>query len=275
MTDSALPSRPGSFVRDGAVLRPRPNVRSGWGPMLMGRYLSGLVAWGAEPFGGDEFQPARLTVDMFRAAPLGETEVNARVVRDGRRIKVVDVDVVIDGRVCCRGSVVFVQRTESPSGGAWYPAEPELPDPEAIEMVRRNGWKPAWDQRMFGPWGTTRDDRGVWIAEDQEFVEGEPVSPFVQAALAADNVNGLINANEEGLSYINADLTMTLARLPRGRWTCLVPVSRALDSGVSVGAIDLYDGDGRIGQVTTVSLADERNVARQLARLAEGQTPGE
>ena len=99
----------GSFVRDGEALLPQPWTKSGWGPnMLMGRYLAGLIAYGAEQHATPEFQPGRMTVDMFRPAPLGPTLLDTRVVRDGRRIRVVDVDVIVAEEVVCLGAVVFI-----------------------------------------------------------------------------------------------------------------------------------------------------------------------
>ena len=42
--------------------------------------------------GGDDFVPARLTVDMFRLPTLAPIEVKTRLVRDGLRIKVVEAE---------------------------------------------------------------------------------------------------------------------------------------------------------------------------------------
>lgn len=83
----------------------------------------------------------------------------------------------------------------------------------------------------------------------------------MRAALAADMANGQVNASPVGLAYINADVTMTIARLPEGEWVGLDARSRAAADGVSVGSVDLYDSKGRIGQVTLIGVADERNLA--------------
>ena len=73
--------------------------------------------------------------------------------------------------------------------------------------------------------------------------------------------NGQTNAGPAGLGYINADLTMTLARLPEGEWVGLDGTSRAAADGVSATAVDVYDQKGRIGQVTMIAVADQRNLA--------------
>lgn len=239
-----------------------PSTEGGWNPgTLMGRHLAGLVASGAERHAEPDLQPARLTVDMFRPATMGPTSLPTRVVRDGRRIRVVDVDVVVGGVVICRGTVVFLRRSGEPSGAAWYPPDRELPDPVTSERLRVEHWTPTWDQRPHGTWVDSDDaQRGCWIREDRPFVEGEETSPFVRAALAADNANGTINGTVIGLPYINADLTMAMARLPIGEWIGLTPVSRAIAEGVSTGVTDLYDRTGRFGQVSMIALADERNI---------------
>jgi acyl-CoA thioesterase len=118
----------------------------------------------------------------------------------------------------------------------------------------------AWDSRDITAWGEVTEHRRVWMREDRPFVEGEALSPFLRAALASDAGNGQLNSSPTGLGYINADVTMTLARLPEGDWIGLDARSRVAADGVAVGSLDLYDAKGRIGQVALVALGDERNL---------------
>ncbi len=254
----------GAFERDGDVLIPHPSIESGWAPnTLMGRYLAGLIAWGVERDGSPGLQPARLTVDMFRPPTMGRTTVETRVVRTGRRIEVIDAEVFVDGSLVCRGSVVQLHRSNEPEGERWMPAEWQPPRPHTLErMAGRAGAPLPWDQRAHGSWGEIGSRRAIWLRDVEPFVTGEIPSPFLRAALAADNANGALNAGPLGLAFINADVTMTLARLPIGEWIGLDPVSRAESDGVSTGAADLYDEQGRIGQVAMIALADGRNVGR-------------
>jgi hypothetical protein len=254
-----------AFVRDGDLLIPRPFTESGWTPnTLMGRYLAGLVAWSSEQHGDDDLQPARLTVDMFRPATMAPTTLKSTVVRDGRRIKVVDTAVLVDGAVVCRGSTVFLRRSGEPRGATWLPPEWSVAEPDDLELTfARSGWQPEWDQRLITPWDSITVHRRTWLRETRPFVEGEPLTPLIRAALAADNASGQVNGGPLGMAYINADLTLTLARLPEGEWLGLDAISRAAADGVSVGTMDLYDNKGRIGQVTLIAVADERNVPAQ------------
>ncbi|MDO8361906.1 MAG: thioesterase family protein [Actinomycetota bacterium] len=258
------PTLPGSFARDGELLHPSRFTESGWTPdTLMGRYLAGLVAWAAEQHSEPDLQPSRLTVDMFRPAPMGPTMLRTTVVRSGRRIRVVDVDVVVAGVVVCRGSVVFLRRSYMPDSSPWYPAEWSPPVPETLQTMAAVGWEAPWDQRLMGTWGDPHSSRGIWLRETHPFVAGEPLSPFVRVALAVDNANGGINVGPRGLPYINADLTLTLAALPEGDWIGLDPISRAVGEGISVGSVDVYDLRRRIGQVAMIGLVDERTLRPQ------------
>lgn len=252
----------GGFSRDGDALVPSRSNESGWAPnTLMGRYLAGLVAWGVERDATPGLQPARLTVDMFRPPTMGRTTVETTVVRRGRRIEVIDADVRVDGVLVCRGTVVHLARSAEPPGERWMPPDWNPPDPEAlVRMEGRPGTSLPWDQRAHGNWAEPGAPRSLWLREVGPFIDGEPTSPFLRAALAADNANGALNAGTSGLSFINADLTMTLARLPVGEWIGLDPISRATADGVSTGAADLYDRQGRIGQVAMIALADGRNI---------------
>ena len=96
------------FEVSGNELRPRAIVASVWSPeMLGGRQLAALVAWAIERdevLEGD-YQPTRLTVDMFRPGPMRPLTLATRVVRAGHRIRVVDVSVASEGAEVSRGSV--------------------------------------------------------------------------------------------------------------------------------------------------------------------------
>lgn len=242
-----------AFERRHNLVVPTTRARSLWGDVINGRNLSGLVAATVERDHGDvAYQPARLTVDMFRAAPLVPLQVTTTVIRRGHRVRVIDASVCDQkGVELVRGSVVQLRRGETPPGAVWVAPEWEPAAPGSLTAVRprRDGW-PPWDMRRAG--------RDAWIRELGPFIGDEPLTPFVRAALAADAVNGSSNSGDRGLGYINADLTLYLARLPVGEWIGLQVTGHGNDSGIAFGTASVYDVDGRIGHVALSAVADTR-----------------
>jgi hypothetical protein len=92
-----------TLTEDGAYL-PTPFARSRWGDdHLNGPAVVGLAARVLENHcGSEDFMPVRFTADLFRAARNGPTTVDARAVRDGRRVRSAECDVVQDGQTVAR-----------------------------------------------------------------------------------------------------------------------------------------------------------------------------
>lgn len=246
------------FERRGDLVVPTGAAQGPWGETVGGRWLSGLVAWGAaRDHDDDDYLPARLTVDMFRPVPLVPIRVVSTLVRRGRRIRVIDVSARDEaGLELVRGTVMQLLKTENPPGAVWYPRELGRLDPEALPP-----WPPRIERERS--WQMRRVGREAWVKESQPFVAGEKLTPFLRAALAADATNGTANDGEGGLGYINADLALYLARLPRSEWVGLEGTGHGGDCGVSYGTASMYDLEGRIGQVTMAGLADLRLYGRQ------------
>ena len=136
-----------SFVRGGHALVPQSGAVSVWSPTMMGgRHVCGLAGWGVERDHGDpELQITRLTVDLFSPVPMTSIELHTTVVRGGRRIKVVDVNLVADGKVVTRATAELLRRgdhpeTARPSAAAWdAPAPEDVPRPTSPGMATAAG----------------------------------------------------------------------------------------------------------------------------------------
>ena len=81
---------------------------------------------------------------------------------------------------------------------------------------------------------------------------GETVSPFVEAAMAADATSALTHWGTGGLRYINADYTLSLTRLPGAYIGLAAPVHSSHD-GVAAGSAAVFDEYGPIGNSTAVA----------------------
>ena len=275
------------FERDDSnpdLYYPTVSARGPWdATTLHGRVISGLLAYEAETHHStlqeiEQFQVSRITVDMFRVAPMAPLVLGGRVVRTGRRIKVIDVNItsqksgkgVIE---IARGSVVMLRKTQNPEGTVWTTPKWEIEAPdENLPMPAETGGRkpikghmPIWQTIEISPGtplqpiqtgtGGTIGRRRAWIRETHELIAGEVTSPVVRAAQVADIANPFANSGTNGLAYINADVSMYLHRNPEGSWIGTENSYHNADNGIAVGTVNLYDKIGHIGKATVCGLA--------------------
>ena len=233
---------------------PDESAGSWWVPgMLSGPLLGGLLARALEAEHGDpEFQFSRLTVDLFRNAPFEPVQVTTEVIRQGRRIRVTEAKLLTSIGVVARASAVQLRRGEQPPSPvptrtpAW-----QAPDPA--------GLTDDWTEFPLAEGDPSR--RGMWIRQTRPLVGGEPLSPFVRVALAADEASPVAHRGEnDQLEFINADYTLCLSRDPVGEVIGLESGGHASDDGVAVGHCTMHDVEGPIGFSMTGAVANIRNV---------------
>jgi hypothetical protein len=250
------------FKRDGEYYVPTPSCRGPWNPnSLHGRVIVGLLGHEIEARHGDpDFIPARLTVDMYRLPDFSPIEVKTTVVRDGNRIKVVDAEFISGGVSMGRASCQFLRRTENPDGFVWKPSVWDVPKPADIAPPTdgRSGMGGMWAMRpITGGFGSP-GQRRTWMSEVRDMVEGVPLTPFQRVVLAADFASPFANASDQGLAYINSDVTVYLHRLPKTEWIGFESVNHGATDGVAIGECFLYDEEGPIGSATVAALAQRR-----------------
>jgi acyl-CoA thioesterase len=252
------------FKRDGESIVPLPPGRGPWSPnSLHGRVVIGLLGHELERAeGGPDWMPARLTVDMYRLPDFSPITTAVRVVRGGKRIKVVDCELIQGGKSVARGTAQFLIRGENAPGKTWSPPawdapKPgDLPPPPAGQFGER-----MWKMRNVSDWfGTTETRRrGAWMAEIRELVAGEALTPFTRVAAAADFASPLANRHETGLGYINTDMTVYLHRLPVGEWIGFEKINHQASAGIAIGECFLHDVEGPIGSASCAALRQARN----------------
>jgi len=226
--------------------------------MLHGRLLAGLAARAAEATGDDPaLRLARLTVDMFRTPPMSALQLATRTLRDGRRVRVVDVSIrSIDVEVA-RASALLLRAGPHPAGATWRAPGWDAPLPDALPPPGEIEIGGGWDVRLLTPGGFfTQERKRVWSRDRWQLVSGEEPSPIVRAALAADLPNPLANSGAEGLPFINADLTLVLGRPPDSEWIGLEVADHLGHDGIAVGSCTMYDIAGAIGWSSVCAIAN-------------------
>jgi hypothetical protein len=224
--------------------------------MLHGRLLAGLAARAVESDGHDPaLRVVRLTVDMFRSPPMSSLSVATRVIRDGRRVRVAEVSIQCADVEVARASALLLKTGPHPGALVWRAPDWDAPLPESIPSPG-GGESDGWEIRMItagGFWSAER--KRLWTRDRWELVAGEMPSPVVRAALAADLPNPLANSGVEGLQFINADLTLFLARPPVSDWIGLEVTGHIGHDGIAVGSCSMYDTSGAIGWSTVCAIA--------------------
>jgi hypothetical protein len=258
-----MANEPFFHIEDGKYV-PSPSARGPWNPnSLHGRVIAGLLGAEIERLhGAPEFVPARLTVDMYRLPDLSPVEVVVRPVREGRRIKVIDAEFISGGVSAGRATCQLLLKTEATTGKVWKPETWDVPRPEDIPPPedRRAGMGGMWAMRpISGGFGTVGRKR-TWMAEVRDLVEGRPLTPFVRVAVSADFASPFANAGDQGLQYINSDVTVYLHREPVGEWIGYEVVNHGDTLGVAIGECFLYDVDGPVGSASCCALAQKRGM---------------
>lgn len=256
--DATMPTDPAYFTSGGdGVFAPTQFAQSHWGDdHLNGPAVVGLLARSLERHcGSDDFMPTRLTADLFRAARTAPTTIDVRVVRDGRRVRNAEASLVQSDRLVARATLVLYKRSSAPPGVQWvapmsFPSPP-LPDGELMPYVNSDdvGWtrSPAAHQNA---------SRKRFYNDGVKVVAGEENSPFLRAAMLAESTSLVTNLGTRGIGYINGDLTVALARLPRDEWIGVQGDSHFASDGIAVGTATLFDHQGAFGSGMVTAVAN-------------------
>jgi hypothetical protein len=251
------------FTREGESYVPGPACRGPWNPnSLHGRVIIGLIGFELERrHGGEEWMPVRLTVDMYRLPDFSPITAMTRVVRGGRRIKVVDCELMSGGKSVGRGTCQFLLRSENAPGITWSPPDWNVPKPDTLpEPPPGQFGERMWKMRNIDdPFDGKARRRRAWMSEIRDLVEGVALTPFTRVAVSADFTSPLANRSETGLGYINTDVTVYLHRLPVGEWLGFEAINHHASDGVAIGESVLYDVEGAIGSVSCAALRQSRD----------------
>jgi Acyl-CoA thioesterase N-terminal domain/Acyl-CoA thioesterase C-terminal domain len=259
----------GFFRADGDELIPSELSSSPWGPVLHGRLIGGLTARAVEQVRATDpdLVCTRLTIDMFRSAPLSPMRVSTRTIRTGRRITVLEVTVEQEKGPIGQGKVVLLRRSVQPEGAFRTTPEWDAPPPGPAlgalptgtdgKGLSRSGYRftapwQAWS--VAGPSGPRSG--GIWARDVYPLIEGEDLTPLVRVAMLADLSSPQSNSSGRGLPFINADYTLYLGREPQGEYFGIQPYGHVSDRGVAVGQCVVHDEKGPLGFVSTTAVAN-------------------
>ena len=270
------PVRKGPFafftLDDFGAYEPTPYAKSAWSDgLLNGPSVVAAAARELEQAHGREgFQPSRLTVDLFSQVRFEPLTIRTEGVREGNRIVVADAFVEQGGKTVARATLVQLRRGEQPPGEVWLAGRSMEPPAEA-EAVRLAGRSRGWfgsvdSDGAARPWSRSMGDhqgadrKRFWL-RPLDVVADEEASPFQRSVTLGESTSLMAHWGSEGIGFINADLTVALARLPRTADIGIEADEHISDSGVAVGTATLFDRDGTFGTGTVVAVS---NAGRQI-----------
>jgi hypothetical protein len=260
---SFFTAQPTTDSASGEVLVPTDVSRSLWSADQMhGVAISGAMARGIErAVTRDDLRPARYPLDMVRPARMQPFTVETRVVRESKRILLIDAVLCQDGEDVARAGCVWLKATEDPEGEVWRPEDLPSPPPADVTGVLDGPTIPwfrsdaGWSQNFTEHQNAGRKQtwqHGVPVMADEEG------SPFQAIAAIADATTMVCNWGTRGVEYINTDITLSLARLPRTQEVGLQATSWTGADGLATGVATVHDRDGIIGHSMVTALSNSR-----------------
>ena len=252
-----MTGQPGAFyVPDGDRFAATELTRGPWSPTHQhGGPPSALLARAMERAVADDpaFRLARLTVELLAPVPISTLEVATTTLKAGRKVRRVEATLTAGGRPVARATSLVI-RTESlelpPVALDPHepPAPPEAGGPHRFSVFDADlGYGTAVDARRVGG-GYGVNPTSVWIRARVPLVTGEAPSPLQRVMIAADSGNGVaVVLDPRRYTFVNADLTVYLHRLPQDEWVCLQSVTAPEPTGVGLTASRLFDRRGPIG----------------------------
>ncbi|WP_425556593.1 thioesterase family protein [Garicola koreensis] len=199
----------------------------------------------------DRMRISSLHYDILGPVPVGEVDVVCRVVRPGRTIELVEVELSYQQR-----TIVLLR--------SWLLAEFDADHVQGGDLPRITGpqsFEP-WDATSLWPGGLIRSIEGrrreespgraqAWIRTAHALVADEQVSDTARFIGLFDVSNGVaVRAKPDEVVFPNVELTAQLFRDPTGEWVGYDTTVTFGPDGRGLTHTIIHDQSGPIGAVT-------------------------
>ena len=255
-----------SEVAEG-VFRAGPLTRGPWHPdhqhagppsALICRAVERAAAEGLTHLG-------RLTVNLFRPAPIGDCRIETAEDYLGRNAGHYSGRLLAGDKEIARFTALMQREDDLPipAGAPGHPP-PQAPrsvsesPPVAFPFPGVDLGYPDLVENRIAAGEFFSGPCAAWFRMKHPLVKGEQPSPYQRVAVAADSGNGISAVLDFGkYVFVNCDLTINLFCRPEGDWICLEARSLFSGNGCGLAESALYDERGLIGRATQ-SLAVRR-----------------
>ena len=244
------------YHTDGDAFVATPTTRGPWDNRFQhGGPPSALMVGAMARCGHDAgaFAMARVTVELLRPVPIAEIAVSASLDSGGRSVQRLTAELSSAGKLIARawGVRIARERVETP---AVAPAAERWPEPESVEpftfsfFQHEEGYHRGVDLRLArGSWGAT--PVGFWARPRIPLVEGRECLPVERLVILADAQSGMGPPLDPlRYTFLNPDLSVYLARAPRGEWLGFDISATVGPEGAGLSESALRDREGVFGR---------------------------
>lgn len=252
------------FRVDGKSVFVSEHAAGPWDPRMQhGGAPSALVTWAAEALPTSEpMRIARITVDLMRPVPLTELMLESEVVREGRKIQLCAVRLLAGGVEVVRASVLKMRKQDVTFPDGIETEKPlDVPghDHGREEHAGGNKFMAGITIRAVQGGFTTPAPSAIWFRCRRPIVAGAPISQAVRVAAAADCSNAVSSVLDfRKWLFINADLTIHMAREPVGDWILLNGEMTLGSDGGGIAVSRLGDARGYFGRAVQSLVVEPR-----------------
>lgn len=234
-----------------------------WDPSMQhGGAPSSLIVWAAERIPSPQpMHVARLTVDLMRPVPVAPLTIETEVVREGRKIQLCAIRLLAEGVEVVRATVLKVraQAVVFPDIVTEMPLDVPGPETGRAEPQDSSSFLGGVSLRAVKGGFLLPGPAAIWFRPERPIIEGAVISQTMRTVLAADCSNGVSSVLDfTKWSFINADLSVTLARQPVGEWILLNSEMTLGPDGAGLAVSRLGDARGYFGRAIQCLVVEPR-----------------
>lgn len=247
------------FEYDGSLFHPTRLAIGPWDKRYQsGVVVNALVAHAVEQTGCPaSMTTARLVTDIMKPTLMAPVEPRVRIVREGKRLQLLELELIQDSVATVRASALRVRTTSSPATVQPVHAVPAASLPSL--SGNRSPLASICETRLESGGLESLGPGVVWAMITGEIVPGTPISPFVALAMAADMASGTSSIVDwRAWSFANVDISLHLSRMPQAGWLRVAATTQSAGNGVAVVDARLADEQGDIGHAHQTLFLDRR-----------------
>ncbi len=210
-----------------------------------------------------EMMLARISIDILGPLPIATLLAQARLVRPGKSVELLEATLEYEGRTVMRASGWRVRLPKEYPPIAEIEAAPALPSEGAAQQLETEwqcGFLNATEWRFIHGGYTKPGDAIAWTRLRYPLIDGETPSPMQRLIAAADSANGISSPLDiRSWQFIPPELTIHAMRPPVGEWICLDARTQLQSEGTGLATSNLYDLQGFVGRSAQALFISQRS----------------